>query len=187
MMVLLAFFLFFICILILVLFAFPQFSPIPYFPSNGKDIDKIIRSLRLKNRCVFIDLGAGDGTVIFNAATFAYRKKLNTQIVATDINPILLLILHVRRFFHPNKKNIRIMRADMFSMDFSSLYSQRSKLHTVIYLYISPWYLEPVIRNLKLTIKNFSLVSYMYPVKSLKSKEKIIRGSQHDIFTYTIE
>jgi hypothetical protein len=55
--------------------------------------------------------------------------------------------------------------------------------NVTIYLYISPWYLETVIVNCKLKIENFSVVSYMYPIKSLKSKEKIVRGKNR-IFIY---
>lgn len=42
---------------------------------------------------------------------------------------------------------------------------------------------ETGIKNLKLKIKNFSVASYMYPVKSLKNKEKIIQG-KNKIFIY---
>jgi len=53
-----------------------------------------------------------------------------------------------------------------------------------IYLYISPWYIEQAISNYKLQISNFSVVSYMYPIKSLKNKEKILRG-KNKIFVYS--
>jgi len=169
-------------LIILAIFAFPQLSPIPYFPSNKKDLPLIIKALRLKNKQVVIDLGAGDGVIIFSAAKKAYENKLYTKFIAVDINPVLLLIMHIRRFFHPNKKNIKIMYGDMFNLTIQPYNN------LTIYLYISPWYLEEVISNL-IPIRsgsNFSIVSYMYPIKSLKKQEKIIKGNEHDIFVYNI-
>ncbi|MDO8609566.1 MAG: class I SAM-dependent methyltransferase, partial [bacterium] len=144
----------FIIFVIISLFAFPQFSPIPYFPSNKKDLKLIVKTLRLQNNQTIIDLGAGDGMVIFEAAKKTYEEKLNTKFIAVDINPILLLIMHIRRLFHRNKKNIKIIYGNMFTMNFNQftlseiegLTSKQSNSLT-FYLYISPWYLEKVISN----------------------------------------
>lgn len=171
--------------IILIIFAFPQLSPIPYFPSNKKDLPVILKALDLKNSQTVFDLGAGDGRVIFNAAAKAYRQKLNTQFIATEINPILIIILHLRRLFHTNKKNIKIIRANMFNMNFSLLTTNYS-LQTTFYLYISPWYLEKTINNIRKQIKNFRLVSYMYPVRSLENNQKILQGV-NKVFVYNVE
>lgn len=142
----------------------------------------------MKNNQAIYDLGAGDGIVIFAAAKEAYKKNLNTKFIAVEINPILLLILHFRRLFHPNRNNIKILKDNIFSMNFKDLSLNIS--HLTFYLYISPWYLETVIKNLqsrlatrRAKIKNFSVVSYMYPIKSLKKREKIIAGL-HNIYLY---
>ncbi len=176
----------FILFIVIFLFSSPKFSPIPYFPSQPVDMPLIIRALSLKNNQTVIDLGAGDGIVIFKSASQAFQKKLNTKFVAVEINPVLILILYLRRLFHPNKKNIKIIHDDIFKMDFS-FYNRCTDakfcVSTTFYLYISPWYLEKTIKNLKLKIKNFSVVSYMYPVKSLKKNEKIIQG-KNKIFIY---
>ncbi|MCX7955507.1 MAG: class I SAM-dependent methyltransferase [Patescibacteria group bacterium] len=160
--------------LIIILFSSKKLSPIPYFPSNKKDLSLIINVLDLKNNQIVVDLGAGDGIVIFNASQKAFEKKLNTQFIAIEINPILILIMQIKRLFHPNKKNIKIIYGDIFKIDIKQLLSFDSKLLT-FYLYVSPWYLEKIIKNLKLKIKNFSLVSYFYPLPKIKPK-KIIFG-----------
>lgn len=129
-----------------------------------------------------IDLGAGDGIVIFSAAQQSYKQKLNTKFLAVEINPILILILHLRRLFHPNKKNIKIICDDIFKMNFDKLLTFHPSLVT-FYLYISPWYLEKTILNVKNQIPKFSVVSYMYPVKSMKKKESFIQG-KNKIFIY---
>ncbi len=169
-------------LIIILFFSSPKFSPIPYFPSNKKDLPLIIKALNLKNNQVVSDLGAGDGIVIFEAAKLAFEKKLNTKFFAIEINPILILIMWLRWLFHPNKKNIKIVCDDIFKIDFTS-YKLQVTSYT-FYLYTSPWYLEKIIKNLKLKIKNFTLVSYFYPVPKMKAK-KIFEG-RNKVFVYSI-
>ena len=183
------FFITFIIFIIIIIFIFSskKFSPIPYFPSQSIDLPLIIKALHLKNNQTVFDLGAGDGIIIFASAKSSFQHKLNTKFIAVEINPVLILILHLRRLFHPNKKNIKIVYGDIFKMDFESfMYRQGTALSVpTFYLYISPWFLERIIRNLKLEIRNFSIVSYMYSIKSLKNKEKIIQG-KNSIFIYNL-
>ncbi|KKQ23463.1 MAG: putative rRNA methylase family protein [Candidatus Roizmanbacteria bacterium GW2011_GWC2_37_13] len=176
------FFIVFVVLLILILiFSSKTLSPIPYFPSQPVDIPLIIKALKLRNGQTVFDLGAGDGIVIFEAAKEAYRKKLNTTFVAVEINPVLILVLHLRRLFHPNRKNIKIVMGDMFKIYLMNFINFKNFI--TIYLYISPWFLEKTIYNIKKQFETFRVVSYMYSIKSLKKKEKIIRGKNR-IFTY---
>lgn len=183
--------LFVICLFVIILlFASPRFSPIPYFPTQKKDLPLIIKNFKLKNGQIIYDLGAGDGTVIFEAAKTAFERKLNTKFVAIEINPVLILILQIRKFLHPNRNNIKIIWKDLFdnnwSLEIGNLLGiGHWKLGIVFYLYVSPWLLEKIIKKLKLKIKNFSVVSYMYPIKSLKRKEKIIKG-KNSIYLYNL-
>lgn len=173
-----------ILITVIFLFSSAKLSPIPYFPSNKKDLPLIIKALNLKNNQTVVDLGAGDGVVIFEAAKKAYQKNLNTNFIAIEINPVLILILHLRRLFHQNRKNIKVIYEDMFKLNFMNFINFKNFI--TFYLYISPWYLEKIIKNLKLKIKNFSVVSYFYPIKSLKNKEKVIKG-KNCIFLYHLQ
>lgn len=171
-------------VVIIILFSSPKLSPIPYFPSQPVDIPKIIKALDLKNDQVIFDLGAGDGIIIFTAAGSSFQRKFNTKFVAVEINPVLILILYLRRFFHPNKKNIKIVYGDIFTINFNKLLTFHFSLVT-FYLYISPWYLEKTILNIKNQLANFSVISYMYPIRSLKNKEKIIKG-KNKVFVYNV-
>jgi len=177
------FFIIFVVILFAVIFIFssPALSPVPYFPSNKKDLSLILKSLDLKNNQTIIDLGAGDGLVIFEAANASYKKRLDTTYVGVDINPILVLIMNIRRFFHPNRDNIKIVHGDFFRPDFMDFIDFKDLV--TIYLYISHWLIEKTIKNLKIKNIKFNIVSYMYPIKSLKKIEKSIRGV-NNIFIY---
>ncbi len=173
--------LFFIFLAIASLFSFKKFSPVPYFPTQKIDIPLIIKYFNLKNNQTIIDFGAGDGVVIFQAAKKAFEKNLNTQFIAIEINPILILILHFRHLFHPNKKNIKIILADMFKIKLNSLTFQSTNSLT-FYIYISPRLIDKLIKNIKKQTKKFNLISYMYQVHSLRLK-KIVKG-KNKIFIY---
>lgn len=180
---------------IIIIFAFPQFSPVPYFPSNEKDMPLILDALHIRNNQTVIDLGAGDGIVIFKAAEKAFQNKLNTQFIAVEINPVLLIILHLRRLFHPNRKNIRIVNKDMFGMSYADstnstlIFGRENPAPTnstdlTFYIYISPWFIEKTVSNIQKQVKAFDIVSYFYQVKCLPNfKEQRVDGV-HKVFSY---
>lgn len=170
--------------IIIALFSFPKFSPIPYFPTNKKDLKLIVKALDLKSNQVVYDLGAGDGVVIFEAAKEALKRKLNTRFIAVEINPVLLCILYTRWLFHPNRSNIKIAYGNMFNMNFNELLTFNFSFFT-FYMYISPWHLEKTANNIKRQLRHFNVVSYMYSIRSLQSKEIIIEG-KNKIFMYQV-
>ncbi len=181
---------FVLCFLLTVIaiFAFPQFSPIPYYPTNLKDIPLIVKALRVRNRKTIVDLGAGDGVVIFKSAELGFKRGLNTQFIALEINPVLVAILHIRRLFHANKKNIKIIRGDMFTYPFSSVISppnpQSSKISQItFYLYISPWLITKAIKNTKIHCPKAEYVSYYYPLPNQKPVQ-INQSGIHPIYIY---
>ena len=171
---------------VIFIFSSKKISPIPYFPTQQADLSKIIEALKLKNNQTVIDLGAGDGIVIFKAAGQAKKQGLTTKFVAVEINPVLIFVLHFRRFFSPNRKNIKIVWEDMFKSDGLRPRSfDFAQDDIVVYLYISPWFLEKVISRFSIRNSKLKIVSYMYPVPSLKKKQKIIRG-KNSIFIYDL-
>ncbi len=173
--------LFIIILCIIALFSFPQFSPIPYFPSNMKDKEIILAGLNIKNDQTIFDLGAGDGVVIFEAAYEALKHRLNTRFVALEINPILITLMYIKWLLHPNRKNVKIVWGDMFKIKFKSQMSNVKRI--TFYLYISPWLIEKVITRIKKQIPHAQYVSYYYPIKSLKKKE-VIREGVHTLYLY---
>ncbi len=158
-------------------------SPIPYFPSNRRDIPLIINALQLRNNLVVMDLGAGVGTVIMAAATAALKKNLNTQFIALEINPILLAILHLRRLVHPNKARMRIVAGDMFRFPFKTLLPTPGVFAVTAFYYISPWLLHQAHTHLVAELPRAHVVSYFYPLPH--SKPTRIRRGIHQIFVYT--
>lgn len=164
-------------------FVWRRFSPIPYFPSNGKDITLILKLLALRSGQVLYDLGAGDGAVILAAAHSPVPRS--TKYVAVEINPILIWIIQFRRLFHPNKHNISTIQADIFTMPIPC----PPKYSPIFFMYISPWYMEKTILNILNQYKSIDLVTYFYQApKSKKYKVKLLKHAKniHDVYRYRI-
>lgn len=172
----------FFCILLL--FTTPSLSPVPYFPTNQKDLPLILDSLKIDNNQVIFDLGAGDGIVLLEAAKKAYKEQKNTRFVAVEINPMLVFIITLRTLYHPNRKNIKVVWGDMFKLDYDRLMT-RWYYSAVFYLYISPWLLEKTLRQIMQSSPKKRIVSYMYAIKPLADIEKSERGI-HKVFVYEL-
>lgn len=145
----------------------------------------IIQSLDLKNNQVIIDLGAGDGIVIFEAAQKSMKAKLNTNFIAVEINPILVFILHIRRLLHPNRKHIQIMWQDMFKIPYKD-FIKNEDTEVIFYLYVSPWFLEKTATMIKELKRTLRVISYFYPIHSLKTAEHKLEGV-HKVYNYEIK
>ena len=155
---------------IIIIFVSRKYSPVPYFPTNKKDIPLIIKALDLKNNKTIVDLGAGDGIVIFEAAKEASNLGLDNKFYAVDINPILVLIMNLRRLFHKNRKNIYVLQDD-----FTKMQLKRFK-YAVFYLYLSPKYLEIVYKKIKTEAKKPKIITYFYKPKTKIKKLKGINN-----------
>ncbi len=144
----------------------------------------IVKTLNLRNDQVVVDLGAGDGAVVFYAATEAQHKRLNTSFLALEINPILLLLLYYRRFMHANRDRIKIVYGDFFRRDY--LTSLPKAKHRTFFMYLSPWYLEKIVAVIRKEFKRFEMVSYFYPLPARKGY-KLTKSTRNipDIYRYS--
>lgn len=161
---------------ILVIFSFPEFSPIPYFPSNKKDLSLILKALDLRNDQVVVDMGAGDGLVTFFAAEKAKQQGLNTQFIAIEYNFFLVLVLYAKWLSSTNRNSIKIVWADMFVARFPQ------DITKTFYIYVSPWFMGSLYKKLRKEVRRFEIVSYFYPVPKIKPL-KTFKGI-NKIFVY---
>lgn len=218
-------------------FILPSLSPIPFFPTNKKDIPLIVDILLVEspNLDTVIDLGAGVGTVIFAAAKATCRRSgsndgwrqtaglqqrsdsqsrktgwrlwnvwgqssigrrasraSNTTFVAVEINPILCAIMHLRRLFHPNRDNIIILRADMFSLDHVKILkhlnmrTDKQLSNITIYIYVGLDFMNRLKKNFFTMPKGSRIVSYMYEIPGWKSKLISQKTGHNKIFVYRL-
>jgi len=157
----------------------PRLSPIPYFPSDWKDLHLITKSLLAEAKEEIIDLGAGTGTVLFPTALEAHKKRRKIRFLGVEINPMLAGIMLVKSWFHPHRAQIRILRKDMFKME-------PWKSPTTIYLYVGNLEDAKIGQMLSRFPKGTRVVSYMYKIAGWEGKlTKTVKG-HHDIYIYRI-
>ncbi|GEM_PF-3799257 len=154
---------FFVLSVIAGCFIFPKLSPVPYFPSY-KDIPGVLIDFFKKNKKefaeydVFVDLGAGDGGLIFSLAM--KNRSFNWRYLAVEINPFLVFFMRVRKFFG-RFSNLQVVWADFFAFKYE--FSQKM----IFYLYLSPEYLNKLIEFLRKKADGV-VISYFYRPDSLQ-------------------
>lgn len=153
---------------IIYIFVSRKRSPVPYFPTNKKDIPLIIKALNLEKSKSVVDLGAGNGIVIFKAAEEAYKRGFDTKFYAVEINPVLIAILYIKRLFNRNRKNIFILFDDFTKMDLKRFNN------AVFYLYLSPKFLNIVYKKIKKEAKKARIVTYYYKISVIGTGETIV-------------
>jgi len=134
----------------LIWFSNPKLSPIPYYPTLEKDIQRIKQALNLQPKDVLYDLGAGDGKIVFRLAA------AKIKVVAVESNPYLVALMHLKRLFSPYKKQIVILWQDLFKTDLSEA--------THIYLFVGPSAIKQIFTyiNSQPRPKLKRIVSYRY-------------------------
>ena len=84
-----------------------------YQPTPRRSVEAMLRYAEVGPRDTVFDLGAGTGAIVFRAAR-TYRAR----VVGTEVEPIRVLVLHVRRRFGPARDRITIRWGNLFGLDF---------------------------------------------------------------------
>lgn len=91
-------------------------SAAPWVPTKPKQRRHLINALELNEHATCIDLGCGDGTVLFAVA----RKFPNVKAIGYDISLLPFCIAQMRKLFHLKKyKRVSIRFGNLFKQDVS--------------------------------------------------------------------
>lgn len=168
-------------------FISPSLSPIPFFPTNPKDLPLIIKTIVSNQQYdAIVDLGAGTGTVIFAAAHEAHRQNRAARFLAVEIHPLLVIIMHLRRLFHPYKKNIRIIRGNILTMDYRRFTDDKVR-SVLIYLYVGHRVIGQLKKKLAQLPAKTRIASYMYDIPGWEDKKIKTEKGIHPLFLYAIK
>lgn len=74
-------------------FFWSRFS-VPYVPSKRKTVRKMIQVAKIKGEEVVVDLGCGDGRIVFAADRAGAKKS-----IGIEISPFVYLIARCKKFF----------------------------------------------------------------------------------------
>ncbi|KKU82617.1 MAG: hypothetical protein UY10_C0028G0003 [Microgenomates group bacterium GW2011_GWA2_47_8] len=117
----------------------------PFVRSNKKAADAMIRLARLKPGMKIYDLGSGDGTILFRAAS------LGATAVGLEINPFLVLWTYVKILFSQHRNTIIIRWQNFWS----------ASLHDadVVFVYLLPWRMK----SLEIPMPMYMFLRYNRP------------------------
>lgn len=100
----------------------------PYVPSKLKSAKRMIEFAHLSKGTRVIDLGSGDGKLLFEAAS------LGAHTIGYEINPFLVAFTNTKSFFSPYRTRVHAVWKNFWHADVSSA--------DVILLYLIPWKME---------------------------------------------
>lgn len=101
--------------------AYATFIGAPWAPTRLAAVIKVLDTLGLGSGDVFVDLGAGDGRVVVEAA------RRGARAIGYELSPIMWAVARLRSL---GKKRVSIRLANAFHQNLSSA--------TVIYLFLMP-------------------------------------------------
>ncbi len=77
--------------------------------TKRKDLKNLVKDMNLKKNDVFVDLGCGDGRVVFEVA----KQYPNVKSIGYDISPISLMIANLSKLLlYPFTKKVEIIAED---------------------------------------------------------------------------
>lgn len=142
----------------------------PFVPSSKQAVEAMIKLADLKPGQTVIDLGSGDGRLLFEAA------KYGATAAGVEINLYLVLLTRFRAFMGPYRDRIRVLWGNLWKADLSDV--------DVVFVYLIPWKMEDLAEKLEDELKPGALIvsnSFIFP------GWRIIReDSNHHIYVFRI-
>lgn len=143
----------------------------PFVPSNRKSVGAMIALARITKDMTVIDVGSGDGRVLFAAA------KAGALAIGVEINPYLVWFTRIRAAVGPYKGRVRAVWSDLWKYDLSGA--------DVVFVYLIPWRMEELASKLKRELKpNATVVtnSFIFP-----GWKRVREDAAHHVYAYKIE
>lgn len=129
-------------------------SSIPYVGTRFKRIEKVIKRIQPKKGHIFIDLGSGDGRIVYMAA-----QKFKLKAIGVEFNPMLTFFC--RWYAHFKHIPASFKTEDILKTDISKA--------DIIYCFLLPKMLVPLTQKLKKEAKKGTIViSHGFEIKALK-------------------
>jgi len=147
-------------------FVVAGFMGAPWVPAYKNDVELMLNDAGLKKGELFIELGCGDGRLVFAAV------KRGAQAVGYEINPLLWLIASIKNMrYYPRAK---IKLGNFWTRDISKA--------DVVMSFLIPKFMKKLESKTASEMKSGSrLVSYIF---KLPNKKQSKQGTHWTIYTY---
>lgn len=136
-------------------------------PSRQSTVRRMIAVAQVKRGDRLVDLGSGDGRILFHAAA------CGAQCIGFEINPFLCWYTRLRAFV-TGAKGVEVSRSDLWKADLSSA--------DVLTIYMVPQYMPRLKAKVQAEMKPGSrIVAAVYPFPDWEPKERV-----ENVFLYTL-
>lgn len=144
----------------------------PYYTTPKKFLKGFIQTLNLNRNNSFVDLGCGDGRVVF-----AVYDSFKCKSTGYEISPILLIWLKLYSFLrYPFNSKVKIQEESFLKADLSQ--------YDTVYCCLPEDILNLLQKKFEKDLKKGStLYSYKHKVGDLKGKK--IQVDNHEVYMYT--
>lgn len=168
---------FIIVFIIIGSFAYGSLRAAPWLPTRGADLERLFSLLRKhgKKGGRFVDLGCGDGRVIFEAAKRGYA------VTGYEVGFPCVWYMWVRKCFFPSevRKRVTVHCRDFWNVDLSDA--------DVVYFFLTPKIYPKMKKKLQKELKKGALVvAYVWPFEDWKPLEVDGGGGNSLIYVYKV-
>jgi SAM-dependent methyltransferase len=146
---------------------------IPLFKTPKEVLLEIVEIMNPQKEDHIVDLGSGDGRLLFKA-----HRVSGCKCTGYDISPIMLIIARTKRILQfPLSKDFTLEAEDIFKVDLKDF--------TKIYCYLDSKSMGILKPKLKDFIKNGGEVySYKYGLEGIKNEKKIVLSNGEELYIY---
>jgi len=147
---------------------------IPLFKTPKNILLEIVNIMDPKKDDRLVDLGSGDGRILFKA-----HRQSDCKCTGYDISPIMLIIARTKRVlqFPLSSKDFEFEAEDIFKVDLEKF--------TKVYCYLDKKSMGILQPKLKEFVKNGGEVySYKYRVGDMIKEEKVVLGDGETLYIY---
>lgn len=133
----------------------------PFVPSNKKATEAMIRMAKINTNTRVIDLGSGDGRLLFLAA------KQGANAIGFEINPYLVLFTRIKALLGHYRGSVTVFWKSLWNAPISNA--------DVVFVYLLPWRMGELETKLKRELKPDTLVisnSFIFPKWKIVDKDK---------------
>jgi hypothetical protein len=154
----------------------------PYVPVGRKALREAMKLLRLEEGDNFIDIGSGDGYVVFNTANLLRGKGTFTGI---EISGLLVFWSRLRRVFRRYGRKAQFIKGDMFEQDYFG--------YNKVFLFLTEDLLKKLIMKLEYELpKGSRVVSvlFKFPDEFMKANRVEVKrckmwGKEWNLYLWT--
>lgn len=130
----------------------------PFVPTPMEVSNRMIEIADLKKGQIVYDIGCGDGRVVYLAS-----KKHDVKATGFELSPFIYALARIRHFLWKSKAKIK----------FRNFKKQNLSNADVIFCYLLPETMTRLAKKLNKELKpGAKVVSYSFPIKAWKEKEK---------------